>query len=151
MNQQIKRSEADVIRDGLDTFLSVIAERDRLLNENALLHQEVELKRARIADAERELDATKRELATATTQNTRLQKLLERFVEFLGGAQSILSEAIADAAPLVPGEEPQTMRSAIVADIRDHMAGVEIEPAERQRFAEIWGGRAMGHEEAGNE
>lgn len=150
MNQQIKRSEADIIRDGLDTFMSVIAERDRLLNENALLHQEVELKRARIAEAiederrdQERIAAAARELETERAKNARLRTLLDRFVEFLGGAQTILSQAVAEVVPLVPTDEPQTMREAIGADIREHMSGdLPVPTTELTRFAEIWGGQA---------
>lgn len=147
MNQHFSlikdHTEAEIIEAGLQTFMSVLAERDRLRKENELLQSEVELKRTRIADAERELATLKTNWEIASSKNARLNKLLERFVEFLGGAGAILSEAIADVAPLVPTEQPQTMREAIGADIREHMsAELPRDTEELNKFAEIWGGVA---------
>jgi predicted nuclease with TOPRIM domain len=131
-------NEADVIKAGLQTFLDVIAERDRLRKENELLHNEVELKRARIAAAERDLETAKTELHKLSVRHARMRTMLGRFVEFLGGAEAMLSEAIAGEEEPTAAEAPQTMRTAIVADIRDNLAGATT-PEERSKFAEIWG------------
>jgi hypothetical protein len=136
------KSEADVIKAGLQTFLDVIAERDQLRNENEMLRSEVELKRGLIAEAGRQLETTKADLESLSIRHNRMLKLCGRFIELLDGAEGLLREAIsgepANAVEAIELEGRQTMRDVVNADIKENLAGVAQD--EMTKFADIWGG-----------
>lgn len=133
------RDEREIIKNGLETYLAIIAERDQLRAEVAMLNAELSEKRARVAHLDHEL-TEEREISA------RLRNSAGALIEWLGEGQSILHDVAALATPIALPKEAQIMRSAILRDMGDNLNGAaRTDKPGLEDFSRAWGGKEVAH------